>query len=143
PPEAPPPLLAPECTLARESRLGPSAAEALRPLEASAVLLGGLAAAAGEDPAELAGQARGLLVDIASRLAHPARALRNLERYLASLATAGDAAVRRVLTGPERIDQLVRLLGSGAFFSEILIARSELAGEIPGDLFCTVPRTRD
>jgi glutamate-ammonia-ligase adenylyltransferase len=139
-----PPLLAPERGAAREAQLGPHSAEAIRPLEASAALLGQLAGAGG-DAAERTAEFRGLLVDIASRLPHPARALRNLERYLASLAKADDpAAPARVLAGgAERLDQLVRLLGSGAFFAEILVARPDLAAAIPGSLFCTVTRTRE
>lgn len=144
-PEAPPTLLAPERAPAREERLGQHAAESMRPLEASADLLAKLSAARGEDVAELARQGRGLLVDIGSRLPHPARALRDFERYLATLAKSDDpGAARRVLSGgPERVDQIVRLLGSGAFFSEILVTRPDLAAEIPGYLFCTVTKERD
>src|SRR6185295_14051992 len=35
-----------------------------------------------------------------------------------------------------------RLLGSGAYFADALVARPELAAEIPGYLFCTVTRSR-
>lgn len=139
-----PGLLVPEREPPRERQLGPQAAESMRPLEAAAALLAKLTASPADDLGDRTAEARALLVDIASRLAHPARALRYLERYLASLATIGAALRSSALTGgAERLEQIMRMLGSGAFFGEILVSRPDLAADIPGALFCTVTRGRD
>jgi glutamate-ammonia-ligase adenylyltransferase len=126
PPEAPP---APE--------------EAARPLEAAARGLAALDPDEGTAPADRAREMRALLTDIASRLPNPVRAIRNTEKYLASLATLERSEPRaRFVPGHERLEQLMRLLGSGAFFADILTAQPALAREIPGGLFCAVPRSR-
>ncbi len=142
--ETPPTLLAPERAPAGDAGLGRHSAEAMRPLEACASLFASLSAGPADDVAESVALARALIVDIATRLPHPARALRNFERYLISLATYGrDVADAVFATGPARVEQIVRLLGSGAFFAEILVARPDVASQIPGYLFCTLTRGRE
>jgi len=136
--------LAPERSPDAELRFGADASAALRPMESAAVQLAAL------DPSDIADVGedrvarRASLVDIASRLPSPARALRGLDRFLASLATSEvpDAAERALGGGVERLDQIVRLLGSGEFFSEILVAQPVLAAEIPGTLFSWIARSR-
>lgn len=136
--------LAPERSSAGESRFRADASTALRPMESAALQLASLYPSDAGESDETRAALRASLVDIASRLPSPARGLRGLDRFLASLATSEEPdAVARALGGaPERLDQIVRLLGSGEFFSEILVAQPLLAAEIPGTLFCTVPRTR-
>ncbi len=136
--------LAPERSPTSEARFGADSEAALRPMESAAVQLASLSPTEGGDSGEDRAALRATLVDIASRLPSPARALRGLDRFLASLATSEEAgaAARALGGGPERLDQIVRLLGSGEFFGEILVAQPLLAAEIPGTLFCTVPRSR-
>ncbi len=107
------------------------------------MLLATLDVETGEDLAEYTREMRALLVDVASRLSHPARALRNLEKYLASLSTLDPEVAEGVFAGGvDKLEQLVRLLGSGAFFAEILTGQPALAADIPGSLFCSVTRSR-
>lgn len=116
-----------------DERFGSYAAEAAQPLETAARELTTLGRLAGEGADERMDDIRRTLGDVASRLVHPARALREFEHYLASLRTADERAdlARTLAADSAALDALVRMLGSGAFFSEMLVNRPELAAAIP------------
>ena len=88
PPEAPPALLGAERGDAPDEAMGETEAEARRPLETAVSLLASLSAELDEPSDDRASRAAAVLADFARRAPHPARALRNLDRYLASLASA-------------------------------------------------------
>jgi glutamate-ammonia-ligase adenylyltransferase len=122
-------------------RLISRTALAAQPLDSTARLLGSLCGDSGDE--QIAGS-RALLADLASRLRHPVRALRNLERYLASLATSDvPRPITELATSPEALEQLARLLGSGAWLADMLVNRPALVTAIPGPLFCTTLTPRE
>jgi glutamate-ammonia-ligase adenylyltransferase len=122
------------------------AAEAGHPLDAASRRLEALDARwPGEsgDDEDVADATSSLVAAIASRVRHPARALRRLDEFLASLATRDDLGHAEwvLVSQPERLDQVVALLASGDFFADLLAAQPNLALRMPGPLFCAVPRT--
>jgi [glutamine synthetase] adenylyltransferase / [glutamine synthetase]-adenylyl-L-tyrosine phosphorylase len=123
------------------------AAEAQHPLGAAARRLAALdshGAGGGFAEHDGASSTRSLVAGIASRVRYPARTLRDFDRFLASLATREDFGRPEwsLASEPERLDQVMRLLASGAFVADMLASQPALALRVPGPLFCAVPRTQ-